>query len=231
MAVIRVRCGACSRVLEVHRTAAGSTISCLHCRAKLMVPGREVPAPSPVAPPSPRPPPPRAGAALGLAPAGSARSRRRQSASGAFAILLFAVLLLGGAGAAGVFFFLSEEERFNKPILQQGFEEIVAAVHAGDADRLARHFDVESETHRSRLRTKYRSYFAEARMEITDAKVERIVIKRGVAHLHYSLNNRIRNLKSGNQNLIGKSNAVMQWRLVGDTWLVFEPDLDFILPE
>lgn len=196
-----------------------------------MVPGGPVRSAPPAGRPSPRPPVAHAPAPTSPAPAGPARLRRRRSSSGTFAVILFAVLLVGGAGVAVVFFFLSEEERFNKPVLQQGFEEIVAAVHAGDADRLARLFDVESETHRSRLRTKYKSYFADARMEITDAKVERIVVKRGVAHLHYSLNNRIRNLRNGNQNLIGKSNAVMQWRLVGDSWLVFEPDLDFILPE
>jgi hypothetical protein len=194
-----------------------------------MIPGAAAPAAprAPARPPAPRHP--SAGAVA--AAARPARSRRRKSSTGALALVLFVVLLLGGAGAAGVFVFLSEEERFNKPVLQQGFEEIVAAVNAGDADRLSRLFDVESDTHRSRLRTKYQSYFSDARMEITDAKVERIVVKRGVAHLHYSLNNRIRNQKSGNQNTIGKTNAVMQWRLVGEAWLVFEPDLDFILPE
>jgi len=126
---------------------------------------------------------------------------------------------------------LSEEERTHIPVLREGFEEIVTAVNSGNAARLARLLDAESPTHRAKLRTKYETYFAAARMEITDWKVERVVVKRGVAHVHYSLNNRVRNQRTGNSHLVGRTNAAMQWRLVGDTWFVFEPDLDFILPD
>jgi len=222
MGAIRVRCGSCSRVLEVHHTAAGSTVACPHCRTKLMVPRPTGPAAAapPPPPPPPSPPPHRPRIAI-----------RRQSSAGTLAAILFAVVLLGGAGAAAVYWVLSEEERTHEPVIREGFEEIVAAVNGGNAARLARLLDAETPAHRAKLRTKFETYFATARMEITDWKVERVVVKQGVAHLHYSLNNRVRNHRTGNSHLVGRTNAVMQWRLQGSAWLVYEPDLDFILTD
>lgn len=213
------------RLLEVHHTAAGKRIQCSHCRRAIVVPGQ--PAPEPKARRAPAPPPPPRGAA---APRPRPRIKTG-SQSGLFGLLLFLVLLAGAAAAGGIYVYLSEEERLHEPVIREGFEEMVAAVNAGDAARLARLLDAAGDTQRTRMLNKYETYFKQARMTIVGAKIHAVKVDRGVAEVQYSLTQTIENRRTGNRRDVTKERAKMQWRLEGDAWFVFEEDLDFVLPD